>query len=62
MFEHLPSLHDIQLVLNSMSHMGMGIVQQDDAFGELTVTFVFGLSMQLFRCLTVSFSTDCGIM
>jgi len=62
MFEQLPSLHAVQLVLNSVGHMGMCIVQQDDAIGEFTMTFVLGLSMQLFRCLTVSVSTDCGIM
>jgi hypothetical protein len=62
MFEDLPSLHAIQLVLNCVGHMGMGIVQQDGAIGEFTVTFVLGLIMQFFRCLTVSVSTDCGIM
>jgi hypothetical protein len=29
--------HDIQLVLNSVGHMGMGtVVQQDDAFNVLS--------------------------
>jgi hypothetical protein len=61
MFEHLPSLHGIQLALNSLGHMGMSIVQQDHAIVEFTLTFVLGLSMQLFSCLTVAVSTDCGM-
>jgi hypothetical protein len=61
MFERLPSLRGIQLVLNSLGHMQMSIVQQDNDIGEFTVTFVLGLSMQLFRCLAAAVSTDCGI-
>jgi hypothetical protein len=49
MFEHPPSQHGIQLVWNSVGHVGMDIVvQQDDAIGEFTVAFVRGLGMQLF--------------
>jgi len=50
-FEHLPS-HDIQLDMNFMGHMTMGIiVQQDVTFTELNMVFVLDLSMLLVKHL-----------
>ena len=57
LFKRLP-LHGIQVVLNSMGHMGIDIVmQQDDAFTEFTI-IVFDLGVQLLKCLTVTVCID----
>jgi len=43
MLEHLP-LHGTHLVLNSVGHMGMGhVVQQDDAMSGVTLTLFLDL-------------------
>jgi hypothetical protein len=53
-FEHLPS-HGIQLDMNLMGHMKMGIiVQQDFAITELNMVFVLDLSMLLVKRLTAA--------
>ena len=59
MSEHLP-LHGIQLVMNTVGHIGMGTVMQHDGpFSEFTLTFVLDLSTQILKSLTVTVCADC---
>jgi hypothetical protein len=53
-FEHLPS-HGIQLNMNFMGHMTMGIIiQQGVAITELNMVFFLDLSMLLVKRLIAS--------
>lgn len=53
-FEHLPS-HSIQLVLNSVGHLGTGIVmQRDGAISEFIRTCGIDLGMQLWKHLALN--------
>jgi hypothetical protein len=51
MSEHLPQ-HGTHLVLNSVGHMGMGnVVQQDDAMSGVTLTLFLDLGNRFLSIL-----------
>lgn len=52
--------HGIQLVLNSLGNMGMGIdMQQDDVISEFISKVFLDLGMQLLRHMTITVGTYC---
>lgn len=55
-----PTPRSIQLVLNSLDNMGMGIdMQQNDVISEFISKVSLDLGMQLLRHMTITVGTYC---
>jgi hypothetical protein len=54
--------HGIQLVLNSLGNLGMGIdMQHDDVINEFISEVFLDLGMQLLRHMAVTIGTYCDV-
>ena len=59
MSENLP-LHGIQIVLNSVGHIGMwAVIQHGDSLNLFTLLFVLDPVMQILKSLAVTVYSDC---